>query len=318
MTRELPVEWLSAYVVPFRESMNAIPHRLQTREVVRCERFALEDGEIDLDLVQPARVNWQRNSVSVSELAAEATGERRWAMRASLIDDPEDPTSRLVWLAGHDLLHKPMEWVDATGLLDATVDLRPMNIKSGEVCPRTATLVLVLVLYALPSSVGADFRAMNPDPRLDAGLLVGGDDELVGPQRPLIPLAGVEIQDFVRSLLEQQIAGPYPRTVPPGLESVGVEDSPDRRQADRRDVFLGYEDPVDVRNEQPTQRLLMLGRKFTRDALDGRDQPRGGKTVDAPCGVCPGERIPHRPNAYASFGPCSRGLSTCCHHYGDT
>ena len=54
---ELPLEWMSDAFEVALEVRQSLGDRLQAREVVRGQHFALHDREVDLDLVEPARVD---------------------------------------------------------------------------------------------------------------------------------------------------------------------------------------------------------------------------------------------------------------------
>ncbi len=95
VARELPIERLAVSIgaESSRESVEPRCDRIEVREVVRRQRFALQDRKVDLDLVKPARVHWQRYSSGVAELLAKALWKRRRPVRTPLVDDPEYPTS---------------------------------------------------------------------------------------------------------------------------------------------------------------------------------------------------------------------------------
>ena len=281
----------------------------KVRKVVGREGFTLKYGEVDLNLVQPTRMNRERQPHGVSKLISETQRKGIRVMRAALVNYPEDAASRSVRLARHDLVDKPVEGPDAVGSLDAPEDSRAVNVQCCKVGPRSSSLVLML--DALPATVGDDLGFMKSDSCLDARLLVGRDHEFVLAQSSPLPFPLVKIEYRRAALEEQRVSGPDPRAVSPGLQSIGVEDTPDRRAADRFDVLFGNENPPDVRNEQTAERFLALGGNLTRDALDRRDDSWGGKTGEALCEACPGERILLRPSVYASSGQCSRGPRGC-------
>ena len=58
-TRKLPLERARDAFVVALEVQKSLLDRFQAREVVRGERFALDDREVDLDLIEPARVHGQ-------------------------------------------------------------------------------------------------------------------------------------------------------------------------------------------------------------------------------------------------------------------
>jgi class 3 adenylate cyclase len=119
----------------------------------------------------------------------------------------------------------------ARGLLASAEDFCAVNIECREVGPRAAASVLVLDSRGLS---GARRRGrMFTEASLDAGLLVGADDELVGFQGLALPLAGVEIKDAPRLDGEVRIAREDPGAVLPRANGIFVEPAPHRLVADR-------------------------------------------------------------------------------------
>ena len=68
--------------------------------------------------------------------------------------------------------------------------------------------------------------------RLDAGFLVGADDEVVVLQALSLPLAGVEVEEAPRLGGEVRIAREDPGAVLPGANGIFMEPPPHRRVAD--------------------------------------------------------------------------------------
>ena len=62
----------------------------EAREVVGCQELALDDREIDLDLVEPAGVDRGVDEDKVGPLGAQPRGGALAAMRRAIVDDPED------------------------------------------------------------------------------------------------------------------------------------------------------------------------------------------------------------------------------------
>ena len=63
---------------------------------------------------------------------------------------------------------------------------------------------------------------MNAQPRLDTGLLIGRDDELVLAQRLPLPAPLVQVQDAPGLGLEVRIARKDPAAVLPGADGIFV------------------------------------------------------------------------------------------------
>jgi len=102
-------------------------------------------------------------------------------MRAAVVHDPEDALGGVVGCLAHDLIDQSLKRLDAGRWFAAAKQLDPMHVHCGEVCPSATALVLVLDAHRLFRR--ARQARMSSNPRLDAGLLVGRDDELVLAQR---------------------------------------------------------------------------------------------------------------------------------------
>jgi len=63
-------------------------------EIVWGEDLSLNDGEEDLDLIEPAGMGWGMNEYGIGPLLPEALDRSLPAMNGSVIDDPENSASR--------------------------------------------------------------------------------------------------------------------------------------------------------------------------------------------------------------------------------
>jgi hypothetical protein len=101
------------------------------------------------------------------------------AMGGAVVDHPEHPTRGRVGLAGHHLVDQPVARVDAGGGFAAAEHLGAVDVPGDQVGQGAAAEVLRLDARRLVRcrGCGGVFAA-----GLDGGLLVGGDDVLVGPQ----------------------------------------------------------------------------------------------------------------------------------------
>jgi hypothetical protein len=84
---------------------------------------------------------------------------------------------------------------------------------------------------------------------LDGGLLVGGEHELVGPQRRVVEAVGVEVEDAGGLGAEVGVAGEDPGTVLPWLDGIRAQPTPDRRVRDRRDDVLFDDSANQIRTD---------------------------------------------------------------------
>ena len=75
-------------------------------------------------------------------------------------------------------------------------------------------------------------RGVRAASGLDAGFLVGGDDELVGVQRSPLPLASVEVEDPSRFGRKLRVAREEPAAMAPGPDGIVVKPPPNGLLAD--------------------------------------------------------------------------------------
>src|ERR1017187_3883670 len=80
---------------------------------------------------------------------------------------------------------------------------------------------------------------MQANAGLNAGLFVGGNDELVTAQGFILPAALVEIQHPSGFLGEVLVPGKNPTAMLPGPNRIGVQPAPDGRATDLRDNPAG-------------------------------------------------------------------------------
>jgi len=140
------------------------------------------------------------------------------AVRRAVVHDPEHAARGVVrWLA-HDLIDQSLEGRDAGGCFAATEHPGAMHVQRSQVGPGATASVLVLRAHRLAGS-GRQAR-LDTQPGLDAGLLVGGDDELVLAQRLPLPAPLVQVQDAPGLGLEVWVARKDPAAVPPGTDGV--------------------------------------------------------------------------------------------------
>ena len=215
---EAPFERRGDCAVAVTEGEERRRERLERGEVVGVEDLALNDAEVQLDLVEPGGVDRRVDDPDLRPALAEPRFRARTPVRAAVVDDPEDPAGTGIGFLAHHLVDEAPEGHDARARLTAPEDLGPVDVPGGEVGERAAPLVLVLD----PTSTTRPGQCPRVDPGagLDAGLLVGTDDVLVGPQRFPLPAAAVQVEDEPGLPLEVRIAGEDPAPVGPGLQGI--------------------------------------------------------------------------------------------------
>ena len=83
----------------FLEPKESVFDLVERREVVRGEHLALDDGEIDLDLVEPAGMNGAMNGNYVVEGSVQTTHAGAATVGRAVVHHPEDTASGLGRLA---------------------------------------------------------------------------------------------------------------------------------------------------------------------------------------------------------------------------
>ncbi len=116
---------------------------------------------------------------------------------------------------------------------------------------------------------------MDPRPGLDARLLVGADDVLIGPQRLALPAPAIQVEDEPGRAFEVRIAREDAASIRPGPKRVLAQPAPDRRDRDRLDDVAGDRDPGDLRHRQASQRRAEISRSGHARALISTTTPRG-------------------------------------------
>src|SRR6266545_3557555 len=87
---ECPLERSGDLLVMVLEPEESVLDLRERGEVVRGEHLALNDGEVDLDLVEPAGVHGTVYGHDVGEGCLEAAHAGSAAVRGAVVHDPED------------------------------------------------------------------------------------------------------------------------------------------------------------------------------------------------------------------------------------
>jgi hypothetical protein len=141
---ELPFERLGDALEVALEVGQALGHRLEAREVIRRERLALHDREVDLDLVEPAGVDRAVHRDDARMRLRQALHRCLASMRRAVVHDPEDAACAVVgWLA-HDLIDQPCKRGDTRARFAASEHLGAVHVQRRQIGPGAATPILVL------------------------------------------------------------------------------------------------------------------------------------------------------------------------------
>ena len=113
-------------------------------KVARGEQFALNDREVDLDLVEPTGVNRRMNQNDVGPSGAKAIGGAPATMAGAIVCNQEHAAGRPIRLMAHDLANQAMECRDAVLALAAAEQPSSMHVPRGKIGQCAGTHVLVL------------------------------------------------------------------------------------------------------------------------------------------------------------------------------
>src|SRR5262245_38404347 len=102
-------------------------------EVIGSEDLALEDGEIDLDLIEPAGMERGVDQDNRGPRGAQVVGGFLAAVGGAVVSNPEDTPRRAIGFYRHDLLHEAVKWLDGGGFLAAAEELGAKDIPGGQV-----------------------------------------------------------------------------------------------------------------------------------------------------------------------------------------
>ena len=92
MARKGPLEWFGDPLVAGLECHHVPRQVCQALEVVRGKQLALNDREIDLDLVEPAGVDWCMNQNDVGPSGSKAIGGASTTVAGAIVGDQEHAT----------------------------------------------------------------------------------------------------------------------------------------------------------------------------------------------------------------------------------
>jgi len=175
--------------VPFKRPGDGLIVRLETEqpildllqrgEVVRCEDLSLDDGKVDLNLIEPTGMDRpvDGNDSLIGRLKTFDRGLA--AMRGAIIKDPEHTAGITVRGLIHHLGNQTVEWINASSLLTTSEHFCSVDIECSQISLGSAASVLVFDAGGLTPTWRQGNMLANPC--LDTGFLVGADDKLVGP-----------------------------------------------------------------------------------------------------------------------------------------
>jgi len=139
-----PLERSGRLFITFLESEQSRLQFCQRVEIVGCENLTLNNGEVDLDLVEPTSVDGRVNRNDRRPAGLKTLDALLAAMGGAIIDDPKHASSRPIGFLTHPIRDQAMEGFDAILDYAAAADFGAANISSREVDPSSLSLVFVL------------------------------------------------------------------------------------------------------------------------------------------------------------------------------
>jgi len=124
-------------------------------------------------------MNRSVNEREIRILVQESLGCLWTSMRRTVIDDPEDPARLAIGTTLHDLIHEAIKRGDATVGFATTKDFSAVDIEGRQIGPGAEALVFVFDSHGPVGLWGQGL--MFSEARLDAGLFVRTENELIGP-----------------------------------------------------------------------------------------------------------------------------------------
>jgi hypothetical protein len=149
-------------------------------EVIGSEDLALNDGEIDLDLIEPAGMDRGVDEHDRGPRGAQAVGGFFAAVGGTVVGNPKDAPRGAIGFYRHDLFYEAVEWLDAGGALAAAEEPGAMDIPGGNVRAGTGALVLVLSMRVQRPGAGGREGWM----RMRAWMLVFSSADSTKSRRP--------------------------------------------------------------------------------------------------------------------------------------
>ena len=233
VTSKFPLKRLSNGGVMLLKAQKPFFEGLQGKEVVRGKNFALDNGEIDLDLVQPTRMDGSVDGDDSRIFALKPADAAGSPVSRSIVQNPEDSSGFFIGSLGHDLIDQAAKRSNPIFSFTATEELGPMHIQCCQISPSAAARVFMFHLHR-----DAGLRGEGSMPTaacLDAGFFVGGEDEFTVFQGMPQPHSLIQVEDTPRFFGEMGVSRENPAAMLPRADGVLMEPAPDGGPADAGD-----------------------------------------------------------------------------------
>ena len=130
---ELPFEGMGSGLVVILEAEQRVVEFVERGEVARRKELALDDREVDLDLVEPTGMDGQMYCDGVVIGVFEPLGEGGGVVGGAIVDDPEDAISGRIWFLGHHPVHQFAEGEDPGSLIYTPKDVTGLDIQRSQI-----------------------------------------------------------------------------------------------------------------------------------------------------------------------------------------
>ena len=264
----------------FLEPDQAQPQGFQRVKIVWSQGLPLNNGKVDLNLIQPTCMHWTVHGHQMRVLAAESRNTRRCAVRGSIVHYPENSTGFFVGGSAHHLIDKPIERSNTAFLFAPAEQFGSMHVQRCQVGPGATTFVFVFNLHRRTRLRGK--RTVATTTCLDAGFFVRRQNKLVFLQALPVPNPFVEVENAPCLLSKMRISREDPTTMLPGSNRILVQPPPYRCAADRC-----YTPRLNDRGREisraPSRKRHTIGRwQLARKRFNLDDQVWGKKPGDGP------------------------------------
>src|SRR5262245_33222244 len=129
---EAPLEGTTDALVVALEVQDSLKEGRGSGEVIGCKDLALEPGQVDVDLIEPACMDGAVHEDEVWNSALESSRCGGASMSAAVVDDPEDPACSAVGTLSHGLGDQAVKAGDAVLTFATTEEPEPVDIESGQ------------------------------------------------------------------------------------------------------------------------------------------------------------------------------------------
>lgn len=174
-----PLEGFCGLVVSLNEGIDLLPDLARRGEAGALEREAAEDGEPDLNLVEPTRIGG--GEVEVGLRVGLQPAIPLWLVGGEIVEDDMDLA---VGMTGRDAVHEVEELATALMLEVGRLDLAGGDVQRGEQ-GRGAVPLVGMVIAGEGASVGQLKITLGALQRLDVRLLIDGQNNGVVPRRQI-------------------------------------------------------------------------------------------------------------------------------------